>query len=63
LTAWAGFSTFTISDSKLLDILGIHGSYVPPWVKNTVSYMIYNNVPADDIVNEIKYLKQAGIVK
>ncbi|MDE1726030.1 MAG: hypothetical protein KGH89_02035 [Thaumarchaeota archaeon] len=63
LVSWAGFSTFTISDSKLLDVLGIHGSYVPPWVKNTVSYMIYNNVPADDIVNEIKYLKQSGIVK
>jgi hypothetical protein len=63
LVAWAGFSTFTISDSKLLDVLGINGSYVPPWVKNTVSYMVYNNVPSDDIVNEIKYLKQTGIVK
>jgi hypothetical protein len=63
LTSWAGFSTFTISDSKLLDVLGIHGSYIPSWVKNTVSYMIYNNVPSDDIVNEIKYLKQSGIVK
>ncbi len=63
LIAWAGFSTFTISDSKLLDILGIHGNFIPPWVKNTVSYMIYNNVPADDVVNEIKYLKHDGIVK
>ncbi|MDE1872915.1 MAG: FxLYD domain-containing protein [Thaumarchaeota archaeon] len=63
LVAWAGFSTFTISDSKLLDVLGIQGSYVPPWVKNTVSFMIYNNVPPDDVVHEIKYLKQVGVVK
>ena len=63
LTAWAGYSTFTISDSKLLDVLGIKGEYVPPWVKNSVGFMIYNNVPSDDIVNEIKYLKQTNIVR
>ncbi|MGI0046641.1 MAG: hypothetical protein ACREBB_05575, partial [Nitrosotalea sp.] len=63
LAVWAGFSTFTISDSKLLDVLGIHGQFIPSWVKNTVNFMIYNNVPVDDIVNEIKYLKQVGIVK
>jgi len=63
LTAWAGYSTFTISDSKLLDVLGIKGEYVPAWVKNTVNFMIYNNLSPDDIVNEIKYLKQIGIVR
>ncbi len=63
LISWAGLSTFTISDSKLLDVLGIQGHFVPPWVKNTVGFMIYNNVPVDDIVNEIKYLKQSGIVR
>ena len=63
LTAWAGFSTFTISNSKLLEVLGIHGTYIPSWVKTSVSYMIYNNVPADSIVNEIKYLNHVGIVR
>ena len=63
LTSWAGYSTFTLSDSKLLDVLGIKGEYVPSWVKNTVSFMIYNNLPSEDIVNEIKYLKQVGIVR
>jgi hypothetical protein len=63
LTAWAGYSTFTIPDSQLLDVLGIQGEFVPPWVKNIVKYMIFNDLPTDDIVNEIKYLKQVGIVK
>lgn len=63
LTAWAGYSTFTISDSKLLDVLGIKGGHIPAWVKNTVNFMIYNNLSPDDIVNEIKYLKQIGIVR
>ncbi|MGI0072838.1 MAG: hypothetical protein ACREA3_03375 [Nitrosotalea sp.] len=63
LTAWAGYSTFTISDSKLLYVLGIKGEYVPAWIKNTVGFMIYSNLPSDDIVNEIKYLKQIGIVR
>ena len=63
LTAWAGYSTFTISDSKLLSVLGIKGEYVPAWVKNTVNFMIYNNLSADDIVNEIKYLKQIEVVR
>lgn len=63
LTAWAGFSTFTISDSKLLQVLGLNGTHVPPWVKTSVSYMIYNNVPPASIVDEIKYLKHVGIVR
>jgi len=63
LTAWAGYSTFTIPDSELLDVLGIQGKFVPSWVKNAVMYMIFDNLPTDDIVNEIKYLKQVGIVK
>ncbi|MDE1764119.1 MAG: FxLYD domain-containing protein [Thaumarchaeota archaeon] len=63
LVAWAGLSTFTISDSKLLDVLGIGGQYIPPWVKNTVGFMVYNNLPADDVISEIKYLKQVGVIK
>ena len=63
LIAWAGMSTFTISDSKLLDVLGIQGQHVPSWVKNTVSFMIYDNLPIDNVINEIKYLKQSGIIK
>jgi hypothetical protein len=63
LTSWGGYSTFTIPDSKLLDVLGIKGEFVPPWLKNTVKYMIFDNLSSDDIVNEIKYLKQIGIVR
>lgn len=63
LTAWAGFSTHTISDSKLLEVIGVHGHFVPPWVKKTVSYMIFDNVPPDTIVSEIKYLERQGIIK
>lgn len=63
LISWAGLSTFTISDSKLLEVLGIQGQHVPSWVKNTVSFMVYNNLPVDDVINEIKYLKQSGIIK
>ncbi|MDE1861338.1 MAG: hypothetical protein KGI33_00335 [Thaumarchaeota archaeon] len=63
LGAWAGFSTYTISDSKLLQVLGIHGTYIPPWVKTSVGFMIYKNVPPQTIVDEIKYLQRAGIVR
>jgi hypothetical protein len=63
LTAWAGYSTYTIPDSQLLDVLGINGEFVPPWLKGNVKYMIFNDLPTDEIVNEIKYLKQAGIVR
>lgn len=63
LISWAGLSTFTISDSKMLDVLGIQGQHVPSWVKNTVSFMIYDNLPVDSVINEIKYLKQSGIIK
>lgn len=63
LAAWAGFSTYTITDSKLLNVLGIQGHYIPPWVKTTVSFMIYDNLPPDSVVQEIKYLKEAGVVR
>ena len=63
LVAWAGFSTFTISDSKLLEVLGVHGSHIPLWVKTTVGYMIYNNIPSDSVIDEIKYLERAGMLR
>lgn len=63
LTAWAGFSTFTIPDSKLLEVIGIQGNHVPSWVKTTVGFMIYNNVPSDSVIDEIKYLKSQGIIR
>jgi len=63
LISWAGYSTFTIPDSKLLDVLHIKGEFVPPWVKGAVKYMIFGYVSLDDIINEIKYLNQIGIVR
>lgn len=63
LTAWAGYSTFAISDSQLLDVLGIKGEFIPPWVKTSTKYMIFNYFQDEDIINEIKYLKQVGIVR
>ncbi len=63
LTSWAGFSTNPISDSKLLEVLGIKGHYIPPWVKTSVSFMIYDDLPADSVVQEIKFLKAQGIIR
>ncbi|HJU14825.1 MAG TPA: FxLYD domain-containing protein [Candidatus Nitrosotalea sp.] len=63
LTSWAGFSTFTIPDAKLLEVIGVQGHHIPSWVKTSVGYMIYNNVPSDSIVGEIKYLKAQNIVR
>ena len=63
LTDWGGFATFTISDSTLLKVLGIQGHFIPSWVKNSVRFMMYDNVPPGSIVHELKYLKHAGIIR
>ncbi len=63
LISWAGYTTFTISDSKLLDVLHIKGTYIPPWMKGAIKYMIFGYVSSDDIISEIKYLNQIGIVR
>lgn len=63
LNSWAGYLTFTISDSQLLEKLGIAGKFVPPWVKNDVNYMIFDNLPADYVINAIRYLAHQGIVR
>ncbi len=63
LLSWAGYITFTISDSKLLDTMHIKGTYVPHWMKNAIGYMAFGYISEDDIVNEIQYLHQVGIVR
>lgn len=63
LEAWAGYQTFSMSDSAMLQKLGITGTYVPVWVKTDVQFSLFNNLPIDDVVKAVKYLNEQGIVK
>lgn len=61
--AWGGYSGYTLTDSQLLNLLGIHGTFIPPWMKNTIKYVIYDNLPSNDVVKALKYLNEKGIVR
>ncbi|MGH2613404.1 MAG: FxLYD domain-containing protein [Rhabdochlamydiaceae bacterium] len=63
LESWAGYSTFSMNDSSMLQELGISGTYVPVWVKNDVHFVLFDNLPIDQVVKVIKYLNEQGVVK
>jgi hypothetical protein len=63
LEAWAGYSTFSMSDSAMLQKLGISGTYVPAWLKQDVHFVLFDNLSIDDVVNAVKYLNEQGILK
>lgn len=62
LTAWGGYSTFTISDPTLLQVLGIKGEHIPFWAKHIVKYILFDNLPPDEVVNCLKYLYKTGVI-
>lgn len=61
---WAGYSQTSISDSKMLQSIGYHGTHVPTWVmKNVAKYLIDDTITQDEFVNVIKYLEENHAIR
>lgn len=60
---WGGYSSTSISDSQLLEDLGMHGSHIPSWFMKTTKWIITNEIDQQDFLNALKYLYDNGMIK
>ena len=64
LFRWAGYSSQSATDSEMLDVIGIQGSYIPHWVKKVFGQGIHDEqLNMKDFAIAAKYLHKVGIIK
>jgi len=56
LFKWAGYSDESVSDSEILEYLGIEGGSIPSWYKNNASeWLIDEKINQEEFVNALKF--------
>ena len=60
---WGGYSSISISDSQLLEDLGMHGTHIPSWFMKTTKWVVSNEINPQDFLNALKYLYDNEIVR
>jgi YVTN family beta-propeller protein len=60
---WGGYTSTSISDSQLLDNIGIKGQHIPSWVLKTTKWVVSGDVSEQEFENAITYLYNINIIK
>ena len=65
LNKWAGFSEEVVTDSELLDIIGLDGTTIPSWYKNMIAkWMIQNEVVSEnEFLNALNFFYNNGLLQ
>jgi hypothetical protein len=62
--AWAGYSKQIVSDSEILQDMGITGTVIPKWVKSEFGKWLFNNqITIEDFENAIYFLDSNKILE
>jgi len=59
---WGGFSSESVSDSELLQGIGIEAQEIPSWFKETARWVVKGETTQDEFVDAIKYMYEKGII-
>ena len=61
IVKWAGYSRDSISDSELLDYIGIKGDKIPKWFKEkTGDWVLLDKISHKEFVNALKFFDSIG---
>jgi hypothetical protein len=60
---WGGYSSNTISDSQLLESVGIEGEKIPKWFKATAKWVFSGDTNSQEFKNALMYLHKIGAIK
>ena len=60
---WGGYSPDSISDSQLLDHLGIKADHIPSWFMKTTKWIVNGDSSQQEFKDAIKYMSDKGIIK
>ncbi|GEM_PF-2242226 len=60
---WGGYSPHPISDSELLNDMGIKADHIPSWFMKTTKWVVNSEMSEQEFANAIKYMYEKGIIK
>lgn len=60
---WGGYSPNSISDSQLLQALGLQGNHIPSWVLKTTKLVVNGEMSEQEFSNMLKYLSDSKLIK
>ena len=59
---WGGYSPTSISDSQLLEDLGMSGTHIPSWFMKTTKWVVTSEIGQQDFLNALKYMHDHGMI-
>ena len=60
---WGGYSSISISDSQLLDHMGIKGTHIPYWFMKNTKWVVTGDASQQEFTEAINYMYDKGIIK
>ena len=60
---WGGYSPESISDSELLEKIGIKGQHIPSWFMRTTGWLVNNQTTQEEFFDAIKYLYDIKVIE
>ncbi len=60
---WGGYSAPPISDSELLQDLGINGTRIPSWFIKTTKWVASGEIDTGEFLNALRYLNDMKIIR
>jgi len=63
ITKWGGLSAEIISDSELLNMVGLEGDTIPRWYKNNIpTWIIQERTSQEEFVNTLHFFYEKGLL-
>ena len=53
---WAGYDSEIVSDSQLLNTIGIDGDYIPKWFKKSAKWIVNDQIRLEEFIDALRFL-------
>ena len=60
---WGGYMPQSVSDSQLLNSMGIKGDHIPSWFVKTTKWVADGSFTVGDFENAVEYMHDKGIIR
>jgi len=60
---WGGYLPQSVSDSQLLNSMGIKGDHIPSWFVTAAKWVADGSFTVGDFENAVEYMHDKGIIR
>ncbi len=53
---WAGYDLEVVSDSQLLDKIGINGDNIPKWFKKSAKWLVNEQISFEEFIDALRFV-------